>query len=66
MEIKLRNHKNEAATVRVVEHLYRWMTWAITEESAPHRQVDSKTVEYELTLQPNEEKTVTYTARYTW
>src|SRR6202142_3754204 len=23
-EIKLRNHKKEPATVRVVEHLYRW------------------------------------------
>ena len=25
-EIKLRNHKKEAVTVRVVEHLYRWRT----------------------------------------
>jgi hypothetical protein len=65
-EIKLRNHKTEAATVRVVEHLYRWSTWTITEESATHRQTDSKTMEYEVTLQPNEERTVTYTAHYTW
>jgi hypothetical protein len=65
-EIKLRNHKKEAATVRVVEHLYRWSNWAITQESAAHRQVDSKTIEYEVTLQPDEEKTVTYTAHYTW
>jgi hypothetical protein len=66
VEVKLRNHKNEAATVRVVEHLYRWMSWMISEESAPHRSVDSKTIEYEVTLQPNEEKTLTYTAHYTW
>jgi hypothetical protein len=66
VEVKLRNHKNEAATVRVVEHLYRWISWMITEESAPHRPVDSKTIEYEVTLQPNEEKTLTYTAHYTW
>jgi hypothetical protein len=66
VEIKLRNHKNEAATVRVVEHLYRWMTWMISEESAPHRPVDSKTIEYEVTLQRNEEKVVAYTAHYTW
>jgi hypothetical protein len=65
-EIKLRNHKKEAATVRVVEHLYRWTNWVITQESAPHRDVDSRTVEYELTLQPDEEKTLTYTAHYTW
>jgi hypothetical protein len=65
-EIKLRNHKKEAANVRVVEHLYRWTNWTITEESATHRKVDSRTMEYEVTLQPDEEKTLTYTAHYTW
>lgn len=65
-EIKLRNHKQEPATVRVVEHLYRWSTWVITQESEHHRQTDSKTIEYELTLKPGEEKTLTYTAHYTW
>jgi len=65
-EIKLRNHKKEAATVRVVEHLYRWSNWVITQESEPHRQTDSKTIEYEVTVQPDEEKTLTYTAHYTW
>jgi hypothetical protein len=65
-EIKLRNHKKEAAAVRVVEHLYRWTNWVITQESATHRQVDSKTIDYEVTLQPDEEKTLTYTAHYTW
>jgi hypothetical protein len=65
-EIKLRNHKKEAVTVRVVEHLYRWSNWAISQESAPHRQVDSKTIEYEVALGPDEEKVVTYTAHYTW
>ncbi len=65
-EIKLRNHKKEAATVRVVEHLYRWTNWTITQESAAHHQADSKTIEYEVTLRPDEEKTLTYTAHYTW
>ena len=65
-EIKLRNHKKEAATIRVVEHLCRWSNWVITQESATHRQTDSKTIEYEVTLQPDEEKTLTYTAHYTW
>jgi len=65
-EIKVRNHKKEAATVRVVEHLYRWSNWVIAQESATHRQTDSKTIEYEVTLQPDEERTLTYTAHYTW
>ena len=65
-EIRLRNHKTEAATVRVVEHLYRWNNWKITQESAAHRQTDSKTVEYEMPLQPDEEKVLNYTVHYTW
>jgi hypothetical protein len=65
-EIKLSNRKKERATVRVVEHLYRWNNWVITQESAAHRQTDSRTIEYEVMLQPDEEKTVTYTAHYTW
>jgi hypothetical protein len=65
-EIKMRNHKTETATVRVVEHFYRWSNWTITDESAAHLQTDSKTIEYEVTLQPNEERTVTYTAHYSW
>jgi hypothetical protein len=65
-EVKLRNHKKEAATVRVVEHLYRWSNWVITQETMQHRQTDSKTVEYEVTLGPGEERVLTYTAHYTW
>ena len=65
-EIKLRNHKKEGVTVRVVEHLYRWSTWAITQESMGHTQKDSRTVEYEVVLQPGEEKAIGYTAHYTW
>ena len=29
-EIRVRNHKKEAVTVRVVEHLYRWTNWKLT------------------------------------
>jgi len=65
-EIKVRNHKQEAVTVRVVEHLYRWYNWVITRESDSHHETDSRTMEYELKLSPDEEKTVTYTVHYTW
>jgi hypothetical protein len=46
--------------------LYRWSNWVITQESSAHRQTDSKTIEYDVTVAPDEEKTVTYTAHYTW
>jgi len=65
-EIKVRNHKKEPAEVRVVEHLYRGMTWAIPTSSVPWVKTDSQTIEFRVTLNPDEEKVVTYTAHYTW
>lgn len=65
-EIALRNHKREAVTVHVVEHLYRWHKWTITKESDPHTQQDSRTIEYALALQPDQSKVVTYTVHYAW
>ncbi len=65
-EIKVRNHKKEAVDVRVVEHLYRWSTWDISAKSDPYRKTDSKTIEFAVTIPPDGEKTITYTALYTW
>ena len=63
---KVRNHKKEPVNVRVVEHLYRWNTWTITSSSMPHSKTDAQTIEFRVPLQPDEEKTVTYTVHYTW
>jgi hypothetical protein len=65
-EIKVRNHKKEPVEVRVVEHLYRWNTWTITTSSMPYTKTDAQTVEFRASLQPDEEKTITYAAHYTW
>jgi hypothetical protein len=65
-EIKVRNHKKEPVEVRVVEHLYRWSTWEISTNSAPYTKTDAQTIEFRIELQPDEEKTVTYAAHYTW
>jgi hypothetical protein len=65
-EIKLRNHKKEPIQVRVTEHLYRWTNWEIQKNSDPFNKLDSKTIEYRVTVPANGEKVVTYTAHYTW
>jgi hypothetical protein len=64
--IKLRNHKKEPVTVRVVEHLYRWVNWQIVLPSQKFTKKDSRTIEFAVTLPPDSEKVVTYTAHYTW
>lgn len=65
-EIKIRNHKKEAVEVRVVEHLYRWVNWDIPVHSDAFHKTDSKTVEFPVTIAPDEEKKITYTAHYSW
>ena len=65
-EITLRNRKDEAVEIRVVEHLYRWVNWEIREATRAFEKVDSRTIEFRVVLEPGEEETLTYTAHYTW
>ena len=59
--IKLRNHKKEAVEIRVVEHLYRWPSWDITEKSQTFAKTDAQTIEFRVEVKPDAEETVTYT-----
>jgi hypothetical protein len=65
-EIKIRNHKKEPVEVRVVEHLYRGKNWTVAANSDKYLKKDSQTIEFPVTIAPDSEKVVTYTARYTW
>ena len=65
-EIRLRNHKKEAVDVRAVEHLYRWTNWKLTDQSADFRKRDAQTIEFPVTIAPDEEKVITYTVHYSW
>jgi hypothetical protein len=65
-EIKLRNHKKEAAEVRVVEHMYRGSSWNIAASSGTFLKTDSQTIEFRIDVGPGQEKVVTYTVHYTW
>ncbi|HXC34627.1 MAG TPA: DUF4139 domain-containing protein [Candidatus Acidoferrales bacterium] len=65
-EIKLRNHKKEAVSIRVVEHLYRWNNWEITAHTEDFTKTDSHTIEFDVPVNPDQEKTLDYTVHYTW
>lgn len=65
-EIKIRNRKTEPVEVRVVEHLYRWNSWEIPASSVPYTKRDADTIEFQLQVQPGQEKAVSYSVRYTW
>ena len=66
IRVQVRNHKDEAVDVLVREPLRRWSTWEILSPSDPFEKQDSRTIHFTVTVPPRGEKTVTYTARYTW
>jgi len=65
-EIRIRNHKKEAVTVRAVEHLYRCANWKLVEPSQQSRKMDAQTVEFPITVPPDGEQVITYTVHYSW
>lgn len=65
-EIKLRNHKKEAVVIRVVEHLYRWINWEITNKSNTYLKTDSQTIEFRVQVEPDAENIIAYRVHYTW
>ncbi len=64
-EIRLRNHKKEAVEIHVSEHLNRWQSWEIVNDSDPFTKKNAQTIEFVVSLEPDAEKAVTYRARYT-
>lgn len=65
-EIKVRNHTKGSTKIRVVEHLYRGLNWAIQAHSDDYVKKDSKTIEFEVPVDPGVEKTLTYSVHYSW
>lgn len=66
IEIKLRNHKNDAVEVQVYEHPWRWSQWEIVKSSAEWQKVDQATIKFPVKISKDGEKVITYTIRYSW
>jgi O-6-methylguanine DNA methyltransferase len=65
-ELRLRNHKDSDITVTVVEHLYRWTNWKITDASQKWEKKDAQTVEFSVPVKKDGEAVVAYTVKYSW
>jgi hypothetical protein len=61
VEVEVRNRKETPAEVAVVERVYG--DWTVTEQSHDFGKLDAYTVEFPLTLGPDETATVRYTVR---
>lgn len=66
IEIKVRNHKKDAAEVLVYEHPWRWSQWEILKASTEWEKVDQSTLKFPVRVAKDQEKVVTYTIRYSW
>ncbi len=64
--IKIKNSKDEAVQVNIVEKLYRWENWKIEKNSDVFNKTDSNTIEFLVTVPANGEKEVNYTVKYWW
>ena len=65
-EIKLRNHKPEPVEITVLESLYRAANWAIEDGSHRHAKERSDRIRFTVTVPPDGETVITYTAHYDW
>jgi hypothetical protein len=66
IEVKVRNHKDGAATVQVYEHPWRWSQWEIISANSEWTKVDQTTLSFPVKIAAGGEKTVRYTIRYSW
>lgn len=65
-EISLRNHKDTDIEINVVEHLWRYTNWKITNNSQEFTKKDAQTIEFKVPVLKNSETKVTYTVKYWW
>jgi hypothetical protein len=66
IEIKIRNHKDEAVKVIVKENLYRWTNWKIRGNTHDYQKVDSRTIHFPVEIKKDGEATISYTVHYSW
>lgn len=65
-DITLHNHKKTPVEIRVVEHLYREANWTISKNTAPFVKTDAHTIEFDVKVDPDQDKKVDYSAHYWW
>jgi hypothetical protein len=65
-EIRLRNHKDEAVDITVLENLYRAANWKIENASHRNEKENSNQLRFDVRVPSEGESVIRYTAHYTW
>lgn len=66
IEVRLRNHKDQAVEVVVKENLYRWTNWKLVSRSHEFTKEDARTIHFPVSVPKDGEATVRYRVRYSW
>jgi hypothetical protein len=66
IEVKLRNHKEQAVEVLVKENLYRWANWKVLSRTHEFRKEDARTAVFPVTVAKDGESVIRYRVRYSW
>ncbi|MEY3338731.1 MAG: hypothetical protein RL245_1723, partial [Pseudomonadota bacterium] len=66
VEITVRNRKNEAAEVLIVESLVRTGQWKMLKQSQESTKLDARQIQFVTKLPKDGETVVRYRVRYTW
>ncbi|MBY0402363.1 MAG: hypothetical protein K2X66_00550 [Cyanobacteria bacterium] len=62
-QVSLRNHKKEAVTVEVLEHVFRDWTLVSSNAQSSYEKTDANTARFKIGMAPDQEQTLTYTVR---
>jgi len=65
-EIRLRNHKDEAIDVVVLENLYRAANWKIENANQTHEKENSNRIRFDVNVPSDGETVIIYTVHYSW
>jgi hypothetical protein len=65
-EIRLRNHKDSAVDIAVLENLYRAANWKIENASHSHLKENSNRLRFDVSVPAEGETVIRYTVHYHW
>ncbi len=66
IEITINNQKDHTQPVTVIEPLFRWSNWQITEHNEPFEKIDASSIKFMISVPSESKKTIRYTVQYNW
>lgn len=66
IEVRVRNHREQPATVVVKEPLYRWSGWTVLSSSSPYVKDSAQLIHFNVAVPRDGETVLRYRVRYSW